>query len=107
MTNPLMPPTTSSDNAKPWEPPPPFGRSKQCQQCGYDKHEEDSSYKLLQTYDIPNCCGVCRTAIIENGDDGLELYCGFNDDQEPVGHYNVCDAICRLFPWEIRDRFEL
>ena len=98
-------PTTCSDNAKPWEPPKPKDPALQCQDCGYDKHPENTGYHSLKTYDIKNSCGVCRTSRLDA--DGL-LFCLFDNDQdELVGQHHVCDAVCRLFPWEIEERYKV
>jgi hypothetical protein len=93
--------TTTSDNAKPWEPPEPQDPALQCGKCGYDKHDKNTNYHCIETYDIKNCCGVCRTTRLDGGD----LICTFDGVESRVGHYHVCDAICRLFPWEIKNRY--
>ena len=98
----LIMPTTCSDNAKPWEPPEPQDPALQCRDCGKNKHGKNTGYHRTEARDIKDCCGVCRTSRLANG----KLFCTFGEDESVVGHFHVCDAICRLYSSEIRKRYE-
>lgn len=87
----------------------PIFENKCCGLCSDSVNNEPCGYRRTLVNDLPNCCGVCITSIL---DDGI-LRCTFNStpgeseilDSE-IGIFFICNSFSRMENKDIRQRFD-